>query len=127
MGNVKFFYGDVPTISLQGKRQVQQFIKNIFEQEGKVLDDLTYIFCSDNFILEINQKFLQHYYYTDIITFDLSEQSGTIGEIYISESNQLLSFLSKNIFYKMLNPPLALQRDSWYISIEEPNISHNLI
>ena len=84
MGNVSFFYGDLPAISLQNKRQVQQFVKDIFAQEGKVLDSLTYIFCSDSFILEINLEFLQHDYYTDIITFDLSEQLGTVGEIYIS-------------------------------------------
>ena len=84
MGNVSFFYGDVPAISLQGKRQVQQFVKDIFVQEGKVLVGLTYIFCSDSFMLGINQEFLHHDYYTDIITFDISEQLGTVGEIYIS-------------------------------------------
>ena len=99
MGNVRFFYGDVPTISLQGKRQVQQFVKDIFAEEGKELVSLTYIFCSDNFILEINQKFLQHDYYTDIITFDFTEQGGTIGEIYISvETVKSNSIIHKTTF-----------------------------
>lgn len=99
MGNVSFFYGDLPAISLQNKRQVQQFVKDIFAQEGKVLDSLTYIFCSDSFILEINLEFLQHDYYTDIITFDLSEQLGTVGEIYISvETVKSNSIIHKTIY-----------------------------
>ena len=99
MGNVSFFYGDVAAISLQNKRQVQQFVKDIFAQEGKVLDSLTYIFCSDSFILEINLEFLQHDYYTDIITFDLSEQLGTVGEIYISvETVKSNSIIHKTIY-----------------------------
>lgn len=94
MGKVRFFYGDVPSISLKGKRVLQQFVSEIFFKEGKVLDHLSYIFCSDPFILDINQKFLNHDYYTDIITFDLSEGGGIVGEVYISidtvRSNSIL-------------------------------------
>ena len=99
MGNVRFFYGDVPTISLQGKRRVQHFVKDIFAQEGKELVGLTYIFCSDHFILEINQEFLQHDYYTDIITFNLSDNYETVGEIYISvETVKSNSIIHKTTF-----------------------------
>jgi len=45
---------------------------------------LNYIFCSDEYLLDINKKFLKHDYLTDIITFDLSEQNGVTGEVYIS-------------------------------------------
>jgi len=49
------------------------------------LEQLQYIFCSDEYLLEINKQHLQHNYYTDIITFDLSEKpNAVIGEIYIS-------------------------------------------
>jgi len=47
--------------------------------------ELTYVFCSDDYLLDINRNFLQHDYYTDIITFDLSENNKqTIAEIYVS-------------------------------------------
>lgn len=50
-----------------------------------MLKSLTYIFCSDEYLLEINRSHLKHNYYTDIITFDLSETPEAItGEIYIS-------------------------------------------
>jgi len=49
------------------------------------MDSLAYIFCDDEYLLNINRRFLKHDYYTDIITFDLSEQvSYIVGEIYIS-------------------------------------------
>ncbi|HEY2721102.1 MAG TPA: rRNA maturation RNase YbeY [Chitinophagaceae bacterium] len=61
------------------------FISKIFRKEGKSLDKLSYIFCNDQYLLKINQKYLKHDFYTDIITFDLSEsQKSKTGEIYIS-------------------------------------------
>lgn len=50
---------------------------------GKKVGEINYIFCSDKEILEINEQYLQHDYYTDIITFDYSEQDIISGDIYI--------------------------------------------
>ena len=56
-----------------------------FKKEKKKLTELRYVFCSDQYLLEINQQFLQHDFYTDIITFPLSDPGQPIsGEIYIS-------------------------------------------
>jgi probable rRNA maturation factor len=73
-------------VNLQNKKALKTFIPQIFKKEGKSFETLTYIFCSDEYLLEVNNNFLQHDSYTDIITFDLSESksSSTIGEIYIS-------------------------------------------
>jgi rRNA maturation RNase YbeY len=56
------------------------------ELEGNTIEALSFVFCSDDFLLQINRDFLSHDYYTDIITFDLSNNdSGAIaGEVYIS-------------------------------------------
>lgn len=63
---------------------MKKVVEDLFSEEGKGLEQLTYIFCSDEYLLKINQQFLQHDDFTDIITFDLSEGEGTIGEVYIS-------------------------------------------
>lgn len=81
---IRFNYVDVKPVSLNKKGLIKKQIELIFSDGNKALNRLDYIFCSDTFLLEINQSFLQHDFYTDIITFDLSEGVGTIGEIYIS-------------------------------------------
>lgn len=73
------------TFLFPNKTELKSFIRNIFKEEKKVLTELTYVFCSDNFLLDINRTYLQHDFYTDIITFDLSETPHEIiGEIYVS-------------------------------------------
>lgn len=73
-------------VVLKNRRSLKVFIKQLFEREGKSILSLDIIFCSDEYLLEINNKHLQHDYYTDIITFDLSDPNSTqtIGELYIS-------------------------------------------
>jgi rRNA maturation RNase YbeY len=81
---IKFNYADVNGIPLKGKNAVKKFIIRLFELEGKKVKEVNYIFCGDDYLLKINRSFLQHDYYTDIITFDLSEGEETIAEVYIS-------------------------------------------
>ena len=79
------FHTIVPVI-LKKRRPLKLFIDQLFKEEGKVLHSLNIIFCSDEYLLEINKQHLQHNFYTDIITFDLSEKDSQfiIGELYIS-------------------------------------------
>lgn len=81
---IRFNYADVKSVSLRNKTLIKKQIEDLFLNEGKGLIRLNYIFCSDSFLLEINKSFLKHDFYTDIISFDLSEGGGTIGEVYIS-------------------------------------------
>src|SRR4051812_14658945 len=84
MSSVKFHAIDVKP-SLTQKTKLKQFIKYIFTSEGKELDSIDFIFCSDTYLLSMNQQFLQHDYFTDILTFDLSKDNTAINsEIYIS-------------------------------------------
>jgi rRNA maturation RNase YbeY len=69
---------------LKDRKKLKTFIEKIFKKEKKKLQELHYIFCNDDYLLKINQHFLKHNYYTDIITFDLSETSSICGEVYIS-------------------------------------------
>lgn len=72
--------------NLPNRKQLKRFIPTIFYKEGKSIESLSIIFCSDEFLLEMNKQHLHHDFYTDIITFDLSEskKSPIIGELYIS-------------------------------------------
>lgn len=70
--------------SLKRRKELKAFIVRLFQKEKKKLEGLNYIFCSDEYLLGINRDFLKHDYYTDIITFDLSNGPATNGEIYIS-------------------------------------------
>jgi rRNA maturation RNase YbeY len=82
--NIHFFFQNV-SIRLSDRKKLKAFTNVIFQKEGKRLESLNYIFCSDKYLLKINQSYLGHDFYTDIITFNLSKLSKNIeGEVYIS-------------------------------------------
>lgn len=65
-------------------RKIEQWIKSTAAQYGYSVGDLNYIFCDDEKILAVNREFLQHDYYTDVITFDYTTRTRVNGDIYIS-------------------------------------------
>ncbi|MBM3416860.1 MAG: rRNA maturation RNase YbeY [Bacteroidetes bacterium] len=83
LSKVCFFF-ERSNFSLGSRRRLKSFIESIFKREGKELGVLNFIFCSDNKLLAINRQFLHHNFYTDIITFDLSESEQIQAEVYIS-------------------------------------------
>jgi probable rRNA maturation factor len=81
---IHFYFKDV-TITLKDRAILKKFIAYLFKKERKELKALNYIFCSDKALLKINQDFLGHDFYTDIITFNFSNSDSPIqGEAYIS-------------------------------------------
>ncbi len=66
------------------KRANNNWIKAVAECYGKKVGDIAYIFVDDEKILEVNKQYLQHDYYTDIITFDYSEEDVISGDLFIS-------------------------------------------
>lgn len=66
------------------KQKVNRWIKEIAMNYERSVGDIAYIFCNNERILEINQQYLKHDYYTDIITFDYSEGKKIIGDIFVS-------------------------------------------
>ena len=65
------------------KRETTEWVKAVAQTYGKV-GEIAYIFCSDEKILEVNRQYLQHDYYTDIITFDYTEGNRISGDLFIS-------------------------------------------
>ena len=73
------------TITLSDRIKLKGFLALLFKKEGRSLAELNYVFCSDDYLLGINRQYLDHDFYTDIITFELSEKNQPINaEIYIS-------------------------------------------
>ncbi|GAB6008245.1 endoribonuclease YbeY [Bacteroidia bacterium] len=66
------------------RRKITNWIKTVADSYRKKTGDIAFIFCSDEKILEVNNQYLQHDYYTDIITFDYSEGDVISGDIFIS-------------------------------------------
>ena len=66
------------------RRETSAWIKAVAAEYGKKVGDIAYIFCDDEKILEVNREYLQHDYYTDIITFDYSSRRRIAGDMFIS-------------------------------------------
>ena len=83
LDGVKFHY--LVKAQFPQKNLVKKTINKIFKDHGKKIEKINYIFCTDEYLLKINRNHLNHDYYTDIITFDLSDnRAATAADIYIS-------------------------------------------
>ena len=79
------------------KRIISSWIKEISEKYQKKVGNISYIFCSDEKILEMNKEYLSHDYFTDIITFDYTSNNRISGDIFIS----IDTVLSNSIFFNV--------------------------
>jgi len=70
--------------NLKNKLKVKAWVKSILIAEGKDGGEITYVFCNDNYLGKMNEKYLKHNTLTDIITFDYSEEGILSGDIFIS-------------------------------------------
>jgi rRNA maturation RNase YbeY len=81
---IQFCSEDI-TFSLKEKLKHKAWLNEVAKQEGKKILELSYVFCSDDYLLEINKEYLNHDTLTDIVTFDNSEDPKKIeGDIFIS-------------------------------------------
>lgn len=69
---------------LNDEELFSSWISNVIRSENKTQGELNYIFCDDEYLLKINQQYLNHDYYTDIISFDYSVGNDLQGDMYIS-------------------------------------------
>lgn len=90
--------------SLKDRNKLKAFINDLIKREGYKTGDISFVFCSDDYILDINSEFLGHYYPTDIITFDYHNESQLNAEIYISlDTIRENSKIFKSAFNKELH------------------------
>ena len=78
------FHKEDTTFRFLDKKLIISWLNRSLEKEKKISGELNFIFCSDEYLLQINRQYLQHDYYTDIITFDYSQKNLVSGDIYIS-------------------------------------------
>ena len=92
---IHFFYENTSEII---EEKIKPWIEKIIITEEKRLGEINYIFCDDEYLLKINQDYLQHDYYTDIITFDQVRGKTISGEIFVSlpRIKDNASLISKN-------------------------------
>lgn len=78
------------------KNELKRFVKELTKLEGKILKDLSIVFTDDDYLLEVNKQYLNHDYFTDVITFDYSSFPEVSGDIMISLDRVKDNALSMN-------------------------------
>ncbi len=91
---VSYFFEETD-FKFKNRRLNNAWLKTVAGSEIKKLGDINIIFCSDNYILDVNQRYLQHDYFTDIITFDYCEGDVLSGDLFISVD----SVRENSVFY----------------------------
>lgn len=100
---ISYFYEDTKFV-FKGRQRNNRWLRLVAESEIRRMGDLSIVFCSDNYILDMNIKYLQHDYFTDIITFDYCEGEKISGDLFISvDSVRENALLYRATFEEELN------------------------
>jgi rRNA maturation RNase YbeY len=83
-GEIHFYFEDRPKPNFFDNEKLKQWLLDTLAQYGKEVKVINYIFCSDDYVLQINQEYLNHDYYTDIITFPYQQDKMIESDIFIS-------------------------------------------
>lgn len=85
MNTPKITFHSVDTaFTLKDQRKIKNWIENLIASQQKITGEISYVFCSDEYLLSVNKEHLNHDYYTDIITFDYCENKLISGDLFIS-------------------------------------------
>lgn len=82
------------------KKELKRFVKELVAHEGKQLKELSLVFTDDEYLLEVNKQYLNHDYFTDVITFDYSDFPNVSGDVMISLDRVKDNAQSMNLDFK---------------------------
>lgn len=109
---IEFFFEDVDELEIQQSYLIDKLIY-LIENEQKIEGDISVVFCSDSYLLDINKQYLNHDFYTDIVTFDYVENNIISGDLFISLDRlkdnanyfnvQLINELYRVVFHGVLH------------------------
>ncbi|MEY2829117.1 MAG: hypothetical protein RIQ33_975 [Bacteroidota bacterium] len=107
MQNINFLKENAPSFIFKNKIIIKKWMEKVMANYGFHHFEIAFVFSNDEYILNINQKYLQHDFYTDIITFDYSSKTTIESEIYISidrvkENAKTLNNTFSNEFNRVL-------------------------
>ncbi len=97
MALINFFAEDVALPSVLDQKKISKGLKTIAKNHQSAIHGLNYIFCSDDYLLNVNKEYLRHDFYTDIITFPYQQGSIVEGDIFISIDRVADNAQSENI------------------------------
>jgi len=98
---ILFFEEDIK-FSLPEKNKTKKWLREVTDLEGQKIGEINYIFCSDEYLYQINVEYLNHKTFTDIITFDTSEQDGVIeGDIFVSIDRVKENAVKENVNFNI--------------------------
>lgn len=102
---IQFFFEDIDKIEIEAN--LSNRLENIILSEGKKPGEINYIFCDDEYLLQVNREYLKHDYYTDVITFDYVKGKTISGDIFVSlprifDNAQTLSKDLESEFFRVL-------------------------
>lgn len=100
---IQYFFEEIEPIIIDDN--ISDWLKNLVISEGKSLGKIQYIFCDDEYLLNINKEYLQHDFYTDIITFDYVKGKKISGDIFVS-----LQRISENADEFSIDKSIELKR-----------------
>jgi len=83
VSKLSLFYEEIKPLKLN-RQNLQKLIRSLIQNEKKTFGDISVIFCSDEYLLKINEQYLGHNFYTDVVTFDYVENSVISGDLFIS-------------------------------------------
>jgi len=95
---LKIFYDNTP-YKFRGWEKVKEVVNAIVSGEKKAVGEISFIITSDNYLRSINKEFLNHDYFTDVISFNYSSDDNVAGEIYISEDTVRRNSVEYNVVF----------------------------
>ena len=79
---IEYFFEDIDQIQIEST--IKEWLIQLIKSEGLKVGQVNYIFCNDEYLLKVNRDFLNHDYYTDVITFDYVKGKTVSGDIFVS-------------------------------------------